>query len=171
METGSIMNNPWAIAWLALSRWQRALGFSAVASLLLALLWLLWLQPLQQTSVRLRQQIQENAERYHHQLQPLLALPSLSLLEQQLARAQLPADAEKREFLSIPALLTARGAELERWQPGERGGELMLSLSWRQFTQLLNDLTAGQRSVTIPALTLQGEAPRLQLLMELNDES
>jgi len=168
---GGTVNNPWAIAWLASARWQQALGFSALGSLLLVLLWQLWLQPVQQTSVRLRQQIQQQADRYHQRLKPLLALPPLSLLEQQLDRMPLPAVSEKQKPFFIPALLTARGAELEHWQPGERGGELMLSLSWQQFIELLNDLVAGQRPMTIPALTLQGDAPRLQLLMELSDES
>lgn len=65
----------------------------------------------------------------------------------------------------------ASGGELEYWQPEARGGELVLYLRWRQFIDLIGYLTTIKPVMTLSGLTLEGQSPRLRLLMTLHDDA
>lgn len=164
------MSHRWILTWLDSEPWLRILSFFSLGLLLLWLLWQVGIQPAEQTSRQLRQQIKAQRVHYYQQRRPLLTLPPLLSIEQQIALLTRPAVRMKNPEFSMPALLAASGVELERWQPGEQGGELMLNLSWQQFIGLLDILSACDRRITVSMLTLQGQAPRLQLLMALSNE-
>lgn len=164
------MRHPWLLAWLNSELRLRLLSVFSLTSLLLVLIWLQGIRPVELTRQQLQQQTLEQMESYHQQRQSLLALPPLSLLERRLAGSQQRAIANSKPF-SVPVLLAASGAELERWQPEIHGGELLLNLSWQQFTGLLTYLCTRDPPLTISRLTLEGQAPRLQLLMALIDEN
>lgn len=165
------MNKAWLIAWLDSDLWLRILSFFSLAALLLLAFWQLGVRPVQQTSLQLKQQIDAQTNRYYQQRRPLLALPPLALISQRLIELRRPAAAGKNQPFSVPVLLAEIGAELERWQPAERGGELVLNLDWQQFVRLLDFFIAEHCSVKISTLTLQGTSPRLQLLMGIENES
>ncbi|MFG1174849.1 hypothetical protein AAFN90_14900 [Erwiniaceae bacterium CAU 1747] len=164
------MSNRGLRGWLAAD--TRLPMFSVIGSgvLISLLIWQFWLRPLQHTAQQLDRQRQAQASRYLQRLEALRRLPALSALEQQRTELSERIVAEEGPHFSLPALLAASGGEFEHWQPAENGGELTIRLGWQQFVDLLGYLMTLRPAVTIPALTLQGQSPRLHLLIQLHYE-
>lgn len=78
------MSNPWLASWLEADVRLRSLSFAGCLFLLFLLLWFFCLQPVRQKSQWLDRQIQQQSRHHQQQLRALLALPSLSDLEQQI---------------------------------------------------------------------------------------
>lgn len=164
------MSNHWLTNWLAMDIRLRILSVIGAGTLMTWLIWQFWLLPVQHTSERLQRQMHEYASGYRQRLESLRRLPSLAMLEQQSADLSERAVMDEGPRFSLPALLAASGGELEHWQPGEGGGELAITLRWQQFIDLLGYLMTLRPVVTIPALTLQGQSPQLNLLIQLRYE-
>lgn len=164
------MTNRWLTAWLEADTRLHIFSILGAGALMTLLTWQFWLRPVQHTLQQQDRQMQEESSRYRQRLEVLRRLPPLSELEQQSTELSEHFVASDGPRFSLPALLAASGGELEHWQPGEKGGELAITLRWQQFTDLLGYLMTLKPAVTIPALTLQGQSPRLHLLIQLHYE-
>ncbi len=127
----------WPVIW--------RVGFCLMlAGSLLLLLWLVLLRPQQQMLVQHQAQLAE-LQLQQRQLRQTMH-PSVAELQRDIAALQsrplsapLPAE--------INRLLTARGPQLESWQPQSQPPELILHLSWREFVPLFTELAASAQPV------------------------
>lgn len=164
------MSSRWLTGWLDADIKLRLLSAIGAGTLVSLLVWQFWLSPVQQASQRLDRQMQEQSFRYQQHLESLRRLPPRYQLEQQIKALGEQTVARQGARFSLPLLLAASGGELEHWQPGDSGGELAIRLQWQQFTALLGYLMTLSPAVTIPSMTLQGQSPRLHLLIQLHYE-
>lgn len=165
------MNNRWLLTWLTLEpAWLRAATAAGAALLLMLLIGYGWLTPAVRQQHGLEQQQSQRIHQNRIALQSLIDLPSQATSAQRVASLEqqlLPARAQR---FSLPALLKASGAKLERWQPSEKGGQLALALSWSQFLAVLEYLVTLQPAPAIPRLSVQRQEALLHLDIELTYE-
>lgn len=163
------MNHSGLTNWLHAPLWVRLLSVSVLALLSLWPIWLFGLQPVRQAAQQLERQQQERQQRVEDRLNALLALPALSVLQQQAAQLEERLASENDRRFTLPQLLAASGGTLRHWQPTEAGSELALMLNWPQFTRLMDYLAALRPAMTIPRLRLHGTDTQLELELEVED--
>ncbi len=126
--------------WLALALMWRIVCLLGMSLMLLMLAWWVLLRPQQQVRAsQLRQQAALTQQVMQRQ-QQLAARPAINALEQEITRLQLPASAVT-EHVTLEALITARGDQLESWLPDNQPQQLQLHLSWTQFVPLFSELS------------------------------
>lgn len=156
------------LRWLALSLAKRLTCLMMTALLLLTLAWLLLLRPQQQ---RLNVQSQQQAEiglQLQQRQQQLAARPSIQALEKEIAQLVRPAS-QSAPQQTLENLITARGTQLENWQPGSQPPQLQLRLDWPQFLPLFAELAVARLSVPL-RFELSAEQGALNTLLWLEDE-
>jgi len=119
---------------------RRQIGIVAACFATAALaLWLLFLRPQQLAQQALRADIARLEQAYRQQLAQLSALPEERVLHAQLADSARQSEASSRTA-PLDAVLTARGSQLQAWQPETEPRALTLLLAWEQFLPLFAEL-------------------------------
>ncbi|MDU6387369.1 MULTISPECIES: hypothetical protein [unclassified Pantoea] len=129
-----------ALEWWLHLPLRRQIGIVAAcfAAATLAL-WLLLLRPQQLAQKALRADIARLEQKYQQQMAQLNALPDETLLHAQLADSARQSEASSRAA-PLDAVLTARGSQLQAWQPETEPRALTLLLAWEQFLPLFAEL-------------------------------
>ncbi|AIR84638.1 MULTISPECIES: hypothetical protein [Erwiniaceae] len=126
--------------WLALALMWRIACLLGMSLLLMLLAWWVLLRPQQQVhAAQLRQQAVMSQQVMQRQ-QLLAARPAINLLEQEIARLQQPISGVT-EQVTLEALITERGEQLESWLPDNQPQQLQLRLGWTQFVPLFSELS------------------------------
>ena len=130
--------------------------------------WCARLRP-QKRRLDLQKQEQEDIEQQLRQRQSQLAArPSGQALEIQIAQLLRPAS-ESTVRHTLENLVTARGTQLENWQPGSQPQQLQLRVDWPQFLPLFGELALAHLSVP-ERFELSAEQGVLKTLLWLEDE-
>lgn len=126
--------------WLALALVWRIACLLGMSLLLMLMAWWILLRPQQQVhAAQLRQQAVMSQQVMQRQ-QLLAARPDLNVLEQEIARLQQPMRGVT-EQVTLEALITERGDQLESWLPDNQPQQLQLRLGWAQFVPLFSELS------------------------------
>lgn len=133
-------------SWMSLPLRWRLSGLLGLSLLLLLLAWLLLLRPQQQRLASTAQQLAQLAQQIQQRQQQLLAQPTASVLESEIAALQQPALGSVPP-LTLEAILAGQGDHLESWQPDSQPQQLQLRLHWDQFLPLLSALASTRLAV------------------------
>ncbi|MDF7648453.1 hypothetical protein F3J38_24295 [Pantoea sp. Acro-805] len=156
------------LRWLALSLPKRIACLMMMSFLLLTLAWFALLRP-QQQRLDLQKQEQEDMEQQlQHRQNQLVARPSIETLEIEIAQLLRPAS-ESTMRHTLENLVTARGTQLENWQPGSQPQQLQLRVHWPQFLPLFGELALAHLSVP-ERFELSAEQGVLKTMLWLEDE-
>ncbi|ORM67806.1 hypothetical protein [Pantoea rwandensis] len=153
--------------WLALSLSKRIACLMMMSFVLLTLAWFALLYPQQQ---RLDSQTQEQEDvglQLQQRQHQLAVRPSIEALEIEIARLLQPAS-ENAERQTLENVVTARGTQLENWQPGSQPQQLQLRVQWSQFLPLFGELALARLSVP-DRFELSAEQGALKTLLWLED--
>lgn len=141
----------------------------ALSLMVLALGWLVVLLPQQQTHTGQERQLMQQTQLEQQRQQQLALHPPVADLLAEISALQQPATSRPPQLLE--ALLAARGAQLEAWQPESQPQHIVLKLDWQQFTPLFAEL--AHTALPVPErFQLQADQGTLmtQLWLESSDE-
>jgi pilus assembly protein HofO len=137
--------------------------------MLLTLAWFLLLHPQQQRLDLQMQQQEETGLQLQQRQKQLAARPAIEALEIEIAQL-LRRGSESVERQTLENLVTARGTQLENWQPGGQPQQLHLRVQWPQFLPLFGELALARLSVP-ERFELSAEQGALKTLLWLEDEN
>ncbi|MDF7661476.1 hypothetical protein PUG81_21130 [Erwiniaceae bacterium L1_54_6] len=161
--------NEWLQRWRQLTLPWRAAWLLALSLPILAAGWLIMLLPQQQARAERDRQLIQQTQLEQQRQQQLALWPAADELIAEISRLQQPLvmdDSPQR----LESILAARGTQLDAWQPESQPQQVVLRLSWQQFTPLFAEL--AHTTMPVPErFQLQSEHGTLmaQLWLEKSD--